>query len=145
MTHSADYTALSLADKLLRKHEGIRQFVYKCPAGYNTISVGRNLDTRGVLPDEIELMLANDIKACAEDLSGFGWWDGLTPHRKAALIDLRFCVGPGGFRGFKKMLIALEAKDYSEAADQIIDSDMARKTKGGAIRCQELAGLIRVG
>lgn len=145
MSHTADYTALSLADKLLRKHEGTRQFVYQCPAGYNTIAVGRNLDTRGVLPDEIELMLANDIKACAEDLRGFEWWDALTPNRKAALIDLRFCVGAAGFRGFKKMLSALEVKDYREAAEQIIDSDMARKTKGGGIRCQELAGLIRVG
>lgn len=145
MSHSADYTALSLADALLRRHEGTRQFVYQCSAGKQTIGVGRNLVDRGVLPDEIELMLANDIKACAEDLRGFEWWADLTPNRKAALIDLRFCVGPGGFRGFKKMLSALEVKDYREAAEQIIDSDMARKTKGGGIRCQELAGLIRVG
>jgi lysozyme len=142
VNHTADYTALSLADTLLRKHEGTRQFVYQCPAGFNTIAVGRNLDTRGVLPDEIELMLSNDIKACAEDLRGFDWWDGLTPNRKAALIDLRFCVGPAGFRGFKKMLVALEAKDWKGAAEQIMDSKFALQT---GHRAADLAGLIRVG
>lgn len=142
MTHSADYTALSLADKLLRKHEGTRQFVYECPAGKKTIGVGRNLEDRGVLPDEIELMLANDIKACAEDLATFGWWDGLTPHRKAALIDLRFCVGPAGFRAFKKMLAAIESSDWKEAAEQIMDSKFALQT---GHRAMDLAGLIRAG
>lgn len=142
MTHTADYTAMSLADKLLRKHEGTRQFVYECAAGKKTIGVGRNLEDRGVLPDEIELMLANDIKACAEDLRGFDWWDGLTPNRKAALIDLRFCVGPAGFRAFKKMLAALEANDWKGAAEQIMDSKFALQT---GHRAADLAGLIRVG
>lgn len=142
MTHTADYTALSLADALLRRHEGTRQFVYECPAGKKTIGVGRNLQDRGVLPDEIELMLANDIKACAEDLRGFDWWHALTPNRKAALIDLRFCVGPAGFRGFKKMIAAIEAKDYREAAHQIRESKFALQT---GHRAADLAGLIWAG
>lgn len=142
MTHSADYTAMSLADALLRRHEGTRQFVYQCTAGKSTIGVGRNLEDRGVLPDEIELMLANDIKACAEDLRGFGWWDDLTPNRKAALIDLRFCVGPAGFRGFKKMIAAIEVKDFKEAAHQIRESKFARQT---GHRAADLAGLIWAG
>lgn len=142
MSHSADYTALSLADALLRRHEGTRQFVYECTAGKKTIGVGRNLEDRGVLPDEIELMLANDIKACAEDLRGFDWWDALTPNRKAALIDLRFCVGPAGFRGFKKMIAAIEAKDYREAAHQIRESKFAAQT---GHRAADLAGLIWAG
>ncbi len=142
MSHTPDYLAMTVADKLLRKHEGIKQFVYQCTAGYNTVGVGRNLDTRGVLPDEIELMLSNDIKACVDDLKGFGWWDDLTPNRKAVLIDLRFCVGAAGFRAFKKMLAALESKDHRGAADQIMDSKFALQT---GHRAADLASLMRVG
>lgn len=142
MSHTPDYLAMTVADKLLRKHEGIKQFVYQCTSGYNTVGVGRNLDTRGVLPDEIELMLSNDIKACVDDLKGFGWWDDLTPNRKAVLIDLRFCVGAAGFRAFKKMLIALESKDHRGAAEQIMDSKFALQT---GHRAADLASLMRVG
>ena len=142
MNHSADYTALSLADKLLRKHEGTRQFPYKCSSNFLTIAVGRNLDTRGVLADEIELMLANDIRDCAEDLRTFGWWDGLTPNRKASLLDLRFCVGASGFRAFRKMILALEVGDWKGAAEQIMDSKFALQT---GHRAADLAGLVRVG
>ena len=142
MSHTPDYLAMTVADKLLRKQEGIKQFIYQCTAGYNTVGVGRNLDTRGVLPDEIELMLSNDIKACVDDLKGFGWWDDLTPNRKAVLIDLRFCVGAAGFRAFKKMLMALESKDHRGAADQIMDSKFALQT---GHRAADLASLMRVG
>ena len=142
MTHTPDYLAMTIADKLLRKHEGTRQFVYQCTAGYSSIAVGRNLETRGVLPDEIELMLSNDIKACVDDLKGFEWWDDLTPNRKAALIDLRFCVGAAGFRAFRKMLLALESNDHKEAAEQIMDSKFALQT---GHRAADLAGLMRVG
>ena len=142
MIHTPDYAALTLAEALLRKHEGTRQFLYQCTAGKNTIGVGRNLDDRGVLPDEIELMLANDIKACAEDLRGYWWWDGLAPNRKAAMIDLRFCVGAAGFRAFKKMIMAIESRDYATAADQILDSKFAAQT---GQRATDLASLMRVG
>ena len=143
MSHTPDYLAMTIADKLLRKHEGTRQFVYQCTAGKSTVGVGRNLQDRGVLPDEIELMLSNDIKACVDDLKGFEWWDDLTPNRKASLIDLRFCLGAAGFRKFKKMLAALDASDYKEAAAQIVDSDFAVQT--GGHRAADLASLMRVG
>jgi len=142
VSHTPDYLAMTIADKLLRKHEGIRQFAYRCPSNFLTIAVGRNLDTRGVLPDEIELMLSNDIKACVDDLRDFEWWDDLTPNRKAALIDLRFCVGAAGFRAFRKMLLALESSDYREAAEQIMDSKFALQT---GHRAADLAELIRMG
>lgn len=142
MSHTPDYLAMTIADKLLRKHEGTRQFVYQCTGGYWSIAVGRNLQTRGVLPDEIELMLSNDIKACVDDLKGFEWWDDMTPNRKAALIDLRFCLGAAGFRKFKKMLAALDAGDYRAAAEQIMDSKFALQT---GHRAADLAGLMRVG
>ena len=140
--HSADYAAMTLADAMLRKHEGTRQFPYKCTEGFTTIGVGRNLDTRGLRSDEIELMLANDIEHCVDDLNTYPWWDGLSSRRKASLIDLRFCVGPQGFRGFRKMIAALEVGDHPEAAAQILDSKFATQT---GYRATELSDALRQG
>ena len=46
----------------LKAHEGVRQHVYLDTEGIETIGVGRNLVHRGLSDDEIELMLANDIR-----------------------------------------------------------------------------------
>ena len=140
--HSTDYAAISLAEKMLRRHEGLRLFVYQCSQGYQTIGVGRNLESRGISADEAELMLANDIEAAVADLQTFPWWTGLTPGRKAALIDFRFNVGAGGVRNFKKMLAALEVRDYQEAAAQLLDSKYARQV---GHRAKELADLLVAG
>jgi len=137
--------AHSIAEALIRQHEGVRYTLYECPAGFWTIGVGRNLETRGISEDECELMLANDIKLCVADLSTLPWFNTLSEPRQAALIDLRFCVGGGGFRKYKKMIAAIEDKDFGEAGRQIMDSQMARATPGGKRRCQELARLMEQG
>ena len=142
MSHSPDYVALTVAEGLIRKHEGVRYKPYRCTAGKLTIGVGRNLDDVGVLRDEVELMLANDIAACSTDLSTFYWWSALTPNRKAALLDLRFCVGPGGFRAFRKMIAAIESQDWAEAGRQILDSKFAKQT---GQRARDLSDILRDG
>lgn len=140
MSHSKDYCALTLADKLIRKHEGIRKFPYKCTEGFTTIGVGRNLDVRGISLDEMELMLANDIQLCIDDLSKYEWWPTLSSARKAALLDLRFCVGGSGFRGFKRMIKAIQKGDYPLAALELLDSKFAIQT---GRRAEELANIIQ--
>ena len=140
MRHSKDYCALTLADKLIRQHEGVRQYPYKCTEGFTTIGVGRNLDVRGLSPDEIELLLANDLQLCVDDLSKYSWWPELSSARKAALLDLRFCVGSAGFRGFKRMLAAIQKQDWPLAALELLDSKFAIQT---GRRAEELADIIQ--
>lgn len=142
MNHTSDYAALTVAEGLIRRHEGVRYKPYQCTAGKLTIGVGRNLEDVGVSKDEVELMLANDIEACATDLKTFYWWSALSPNRKAALLDLRFCVGPGGFRAFRKMIAAIEAHDWDEAGAQILDSRFAKQT---GQRARDLSDLLRDG
>ena len=55
---------------------------------------------------------------------------------------MRFCLGPGGFRQFRKMDAALKNGDFEEAARQILDSRFAEQTGRRAIK---LAGIIRDG
>lgn len=137
-----DHEALAIAGPLVRRHEGLRLKPYRCTAGKLTIGYGRNLEDVGITQPEAELLLSNDLGAAHDDLAGFPWWGSLSPARKAALVDMRFCLGPGGFRQFRQMLAALERADWQSAADEILDSRFAEQT---GRRAQTLAGMMRDG
>jgi lysozyme len=139
----------SLEDQLIL-HEGLRLEVYKCPAGYWTVGVGRNLEgkplrkheqehilgcsgltpdqvisilkERGVTKDEALFLLANDIEDAVKDLSHFDWFEDLDPIRKKVVVDMRYNLGPTRFRQFKRMIAALAAGDYKKAAAEMVDS-----------------------
>ena len=56
---------------MLKRHEGVRDKVYICSAGYETIGVGRNISESGLglSDDEIEYLLKNDIEGCRNELA----------------------------------------------------------------------------
>ena len=131
-------------------HEGLRLEVYKCPADYWTVGVGRNLEGKpltkgeqeyilgcsglepeqviailrecGISKDDALFLLANDIEDAVKDLSNFDWFEDLDPVRKKVVIDMRYNLGPTRFRGFKKMIAALARGDYKAAAAEMVDS-----------------------
>ena len=139
----------SLEDQLIL-HEGLRLETYKCPAGFWTVGVGRNLEgkpltggeqeyilgrsgltpeqvidilkERGVTKDEALFLLANDIDDAIADLQNFDWFEELDPVRKKVVIDMRYNLGPTRFRGFRKMIAALARGDYKAAAAEMVDS-----------------------
>jgi lysozyme len=139
----------SIEDQLIL-HEGLRLEVYKCPAGYWTVGVGRNLEgkplrpdeqeyifkrsglasdevievlkERGITKDEALFLLRRDIEDAVKDLSHFDWFEDLDPVRKKVVIDMRYNLGPTRFRGFKKMIAALARGDYKAAAAEMRDS-----------------------
>jgi len=110
----------------LVRDEGLRLKPYTCPAGYLTIGVGRNLEGRGISKSEAFTLLDNDINACLADLASFAWWGALNPVRQKALLNMRFQLGSGGFRGFTQMLAALEKRDFVAAAAAARASKWAR-------------------
>ena len=111
----------------LVRDEDLRLKVYKCPAGYLTIGIGRNLEGRGISRAEALYLADNDINECLADLAAFAWWGALNPVRQRALLNMRFQLGSGGFRGFRHMLAALERRDYTAAAAAARDSKWARE------------------
>jgi lysozyme len=120
-------------------HEGFRQKPYLCTAGKLTIGYGRNLDDNGLTQAESLALLLNDLAECEKDLQSFPWWDGLSAARKHALLDMRYNLGPTRFRGFKKMLKALDAGNFAEAAAQMRDSKWARQVPQ---RAETLAKMV---
>ena len=71
----------------LKRHEGVRTHAYKCSADYITVGVGRNIDEDGGLglsDDEIDYLLANDIKRCKQELVALSWFVDLDEVRQDA-------------------------------------------------------------
>jgi lysozyme len=138
----------------LKKHEGVRQFVYDDASGNlineacfvrgkPTIGVGRNLADRGLADDEIDYLLDNDINDCiAEAQKKFRWFEALDPVRQAAVVELVFNLGLTRLSGFKKFLNFMNEHRYTQAAGELLDSLWAKQVKGRAIT---IAQMIQTG
>ena len=111
----------SIEDQLIM-HEGLRLKPYRCPAGYLTIGVGRNLETKGISENEALFLLRNDIAEVTAQLERFDWFRALGPVRRKVLIDMCFNLGMAGLLGFQKMIEALKRADYEAAADEMVNS-----------------------
>ncbi|WP_457571307.1 glycoside hydrolase family protein [Desulfovulcanus sp.] len=121
--------------ELLILHEGKRNKPYTCPAGKLTIGVGRNLEDVGLRDEEIEYLLDNDIKECVADLKRiFPDFDEIDDARQAVLIDMRFNLGPGGFRSFKNFIRAVRNKHWDLAVHEMRDSIWYKQVGQRAVR-----------
>ena len=130
---------------MLRRHEGVRDKVYLCSAGYETIGVGRNIseDGLGLSEDEINFLLNNDIKRVREELTEeYYWFAGLNDARQDAMIDLSFNLGQTRLRGFVKALEAMSREEFENAADEFMDSKWSEQVGDRAL---EVTEIIRTG
>jgi lysozyme len=129
----------------LKRHEGVRTHAYKCSADYITVGVGRNIDQDGGLglsDDEIDYLLANDIKRCKQELVALSWFVDLDEVRQDALINLCFNLGLTRLLGFRNAMAAMAEGDYEKAADEFLDSRWATQVGQRAI---EVTNMIRSG
>jgi lysozyme len=125
--------------KQLRLHEGVEKFPYKCTAGYLTIGVGRNIEERGLLDNEIDFLLDNDIEVVMNEVSvTFDWFFELSEVRQRVVADMIFNLGLPRFKQFKNMIAALEAGDWAEAANQMMDSKWAKQVGKRAERLRDM-------
>jgi GH24 family phage-related lysozyme (muramidase) len=68
--------------EMLKRHEGEvktngRHVAYKCPAGYWTLGVGRNIDPEngiGLSEEEVNFLLQNDLDRCEAELNAEYVW-----------------------------------------------------------------------
>lgn len=126
----------------LKKEERLSLYPYTDTRGFLTIGYGRNLATKGISIEEAEYMLLNDIKkARIAYESHFGYLD-LNTSRRNVLTDMIFNLGLTGVLGFKKMIAALEKKDYGKAADEMLNSEWRKQVGDRAVN---LARIMRTG
>jgi lysozyme len=88
-------------------------------------------------------MLANtDMIEKEALLERLAFWPKLNDTRQRVLCEMAFQMGFGGLSLFRKMLAAIEAEDFSTAADEMLSSLWARQTPG---RAEQLARMMRTG
>ena len=125
--------------------EGRELHVYKCTAGHRTIGIGHNLDAkpkmRGwTIPDtitdkECDAIFTVDLQETIESLTkAYPNLRLLTPARRDALLNMAFQMGTAGVMKFKKMLAALDDKDWQRAKGMALDSAWAKQTPKRAAR-----------
>ena len=133
--------------EMLRKNEGVETHAYVDTVGKITIGVGRNIDSKGGLglsTDEINYLLANDVKRVnAELAAAFSWYKTLGTPRKDAVMDMCFNMGLPRFKKFKKALAGMAKGDYKTAAAEFLDSKWAKKDVGQ--RAITITDIIRSG
>jgi len=126
----------------LIRDEGLRLKPYVDTVGRLTIGVGRNLTDVGVSESEARILLGNDIDAVAAQLGrALPWWAGLSEARQRALVNMGF-MGVPKLLEFRRMLAALQAGDWAEAARQALDSRWAQQVGS---RAHRVAALIEEG
>ncbi len=137
--------ALDVSDVVvdLKRDEGFVSHAYQDSGGYWTIGYGRMVDRRlggGVSEFEAMCMLERDINKAISLLdAGLSWWRELPEPHQRGLINMAFNLGTR-LMGFRKMLGALQARDWELAANEALDSKWAGQVK---IRANRIADLFR--
>lgn len=131
-----------LAQELERDERRVKT-VYLDSRGIATVGIGRNLKDRGLSDDEIDYLLANDIKLVESELDrNLPWWRNLSEARQRVLANMCFNLGISRLMGFKKMLAAVAYGDFDEAVVQMKDSAWATQVGQRAVR---LAAMMKEG
>ena len=128
---------------MLKRHEGVRNKVYMCPAGYETIGVGRNISESGLglSEDEVEYLLKNDILRCRNELLGeYDWFENLDSVRQEAMIDLSFNLGQTKLRTFVKALGHMADGNYEEAGREFYNSRWAEQVGDRSLEVCQMIG-----
>ena len=152
-----------LMEKLIA-HEGLRLQVYKDSLGIATIGIGRNLEDRGITPEELEWMdipnmdtiyqygiseadamylAQNDVQIVEEELlRSHPCVENLDAVRQLVLVDMAFNMGVPRLGKFKKMWAAIHKNNFDEAAKEMLDSRWANQVKS---RSTKLAHAMHTG
>lgn len=127
----------------VRQFEGIRLKPYKCPSGKLTIGYGHNLEDNGISVEIAEELLKKDLdNANWECYKRLGCYSCLDDARRFVLLDMCFNMGINKLLSFKKMLAALDKKDFATAKKELLNSKYATQTK---TRAQTLAHILETG
>lgn len=147
---------MSLRD-MLKRHEGIRLKPYRCTAGKLTIGAGHNIDAKGLPPDieayledygqitneMVDILLDQDIEDTITDCKRlYPELESFTEPRQDALCDFVFNVGYKTASTFIKTNRAINAGQWDEAADLLLESRYARQV---GKRANEIAEMLREG
>jgi lysozyme len=125
----------------IKKCEALRLQMYTDTKGNPTVGWGRNM-RKPISLDEAELMFQNDFKEAVGELQLYEWYYSQPLGVKNALINMNFNLGINKLLGFKKMIAALTAKNYTLASIEALDSLWATQVGD---RAKDVAVMLREG
>jgi lysozyme len=127
----------------IKLDEGCRLLAYKDTEGVWTIGWGHT--GAGVGPGVVwgqnmaDRVLDHDIDIAVGTLdSHLPWWRDLDDVRQNVLADMCFNLGITKLLKFKHMLAALEAHDFSRAADEMKNSYWAKQVGDREVRLERM-------
>ena len=143
---------LEFITPLTAEFEGFSAKVYKCPAGFDTIGYGRNIEANPLSKEEkaklvngevskevakewLEAELSRCYDNCA---SAFAWFKDLDTKRAGAIVDMAYNMGLGTLKTFKNSLGFMERKDYKGAAENFRKSKWYSQVKRRGVRITEI-------
>jgi lysozyme len=120
--------------------EGFRGRKYRDEKGNETIGYGINLETESIPEPIAQAWMQDKVMQIEHELwNVFPGYADLCEQRKSVLINMAYNAGVVGLMEFRKMIAALQAKDYDTAANEIIDSTIT------PTRAHRLATIMRTG
>jgi lysozyme len=139
-----DSEVLAIASPRVQEDEGLLTEAYLDGGGVPTIGVGHT-------GREVHIGLVWTVPQCLRQFgidlgtviqgldTSLSWWRDLNAARGAVLVNIGFNVGVHGLLGFRKMLAAMERRDWETAAAEIVASTLA------PARAQRLAAAMVAG
>lgn len=125
----------------IKKHEGFVEHVYQDSLGIDTIGYGfaiKDLILDEDIAEDILMRKLEKLKRNAN--SRFQWLEDMPQEVQAVVLNMCYQLGVTGVSKFRKAISALQEGDWSEAADEMLDSLWARQTPN---RAKELSDIVR--
>ena len=131
----------------LKDDEGLRLKAYKDTVGVLTIGYGHTgpdvKDGMVITEEQADDLLEQDFEqAVTEAQEAVPFFAALDGPRKGAMVNMAFQMGGHGLAAFHATLAAMDAGEWDEAAQDIMNSKYARQTRS---RAQRIAYRVRTG
>lgn len=129
---------INIEEELI-KEEGLRLTPYKDSLGYLTVGVGHRIaeDNGFITLEYAGKLLYEDIKSTRESLiRNIPFYADLDEVRRYVLLSMAFNIGITGLLKFKKMLKALENRNYELASAEMKDSKWHYQVLSRAIKLE---------
>ena len=123
---------------IIAKHEGLRLEMYHDTVGVPTIGYGHNLN-EPISEKAAYIILQDDVSIAVKELDDrMDWWRDLPEKAQIVLASMVFNLGWPRFSRFKKMISALEDRDYSRAAAEMEDSLWYQQIKSRGVELKQM-------
>lgn len=125
---------MSLVESI-KENEGYRAKVYTDTLGFDTIGYGFAIKDLELDEEVCDLILDKKLDKLIDATNKkFPFLRELPQDKCEVVFEMVYQLGLNGVSMFKKMLKALENKDYDKASAEMLDSLWAKQTPNRAIK-----------